>query len=72
MSTGFVPMLPVLGAASLVTFVLAAVGYPAAALLWITGRAGAARVVGSVAGAGLAVDGGRVPAAVGWMIERRR
>ena len=50
--TGYVPMLPVLGAASLGTFVLAAVGYPAAALLWITGRARAARVAGSVAAAG--------------------
>ncbi|CAN5551725.1 hypothetical protein BH23ACT6_BH23ACT6_24540 [soil metagenome] len=37
---------------SLVTLVLAAVGYPAAALLWTPGRERAARVVGSVAAAG--------------------
>lgn len=52
LATGFVPMLPVLGAASLVTFVLATVGYPAAALLWTSGRERAARVVGSVAATG--------------------
>ena len=52
LATGYVPILPVLGAASLVTFVLAGVGYPAAGLMWTTGRERAARVVGSVAAAG--------------------
>jgi hypothetical protein len=52
LTTGYVPMLPVLGAASLVTFALTAVGYPAAALLWTTGRERAARVVGFVAATG--------------------
>jgi hypothetical protein len=52
LATGYVPMLPVLGAASLATFLLAAVGYPTAALLWITGRGRAARVAGSVAAVG--------------------
>ncbi|MEX1164437.1 MAG: hypothetical protein WEB03_12745 [Nitriliruptor sp.] len=52
LTTGYVPMLPVLGGASLATFVVAAIGYPVAALLWIDGRGRAARVVGSAAAAG--------------------
>lgn len=42
-------MLPVLGAASAVTFVIATVGLPAATALWIGGRMRAARLCGLVA-----------------------
>lgn len=55
LTTGYLPMLPVLGAASLVTFVVAAIGYPASALLWTVGRQRAARTVA-------------IAALVGWLL----
>lgn len=49
LSGGIVPMLPVLGAASAVTFVIATVGFPTATALWIGRRTRAARLCGLVA-----------------------
>lgn len=51
LAAGLLPMLPVLGAASFMSFVVAAVGYPTASLLWVVGTRRTAQVIAAVAGA---------------------